>query len=127
MFENRLAPPLPVLALTDAEGGRHSIHEPPPLGRARTNRKKNKMSLSGERRSNSSLKKMATCKGEFSKRHKAPGCSTEMAPVSTGPPPRGINIRGTLSAPASSNGSKRGQKESRQTVGAVEFKRPFGI
>lgn len=52
---------------------------------------------------------MATCKGEFSKRHKAPGCSIEMAPVSKGSP-RGINVRGTLSAPASSMGAREAKK-----------------
>lgn len=53
--------------------------------------------------------KMATCEGEFSKRHKAPGCSTEMAPVAKGPT-RGINIRGTLSAPPTSMGAREAKK-----------------
>ena len=52
---------------------------------------------------------MATCEGEFAKRHKAPGCSKEMAPLSKGPH-RGINIRETLSAPPSSMGSREAKK-----------------
>ena len=52
---------------------------------------------------------MATCKGEFSKRHNAAGSSTEMAPVNAGSPRR-INIRGTLSAPASSMGAREAKK-----------------
>ena len=75
---------------------------------------------------------MATCKGEFSKRHNAPGSSSEMAPVNTGPR-RGVHIRGTLSAPASSMGVREAKKiqgkqwEPLSLSALLEYNAPVGV
>lgn len=52
---------------------------------------------------------MATCEGEFSKRHNAPGCSSSLAPVKKGLS-RGNRTRGSLSAPASSMSTREEKK-----------------
>ena len=52
---------------------------------------------------------MATCEGEFSKRHNAPGCSSSLALVKKGPS-RGNRTRGSLSAPASSMSTREAKK-----------------
>lgn len=122
-----------MLALTDAEGGRHSIHEPPSPRESSYEPKKEQDVIVGGEKIKFLTEEMATCKGEFSKRHKAPGCSTEMAPVSTGPPPRGINIRGTLSAPASSMGAREVKKsqgrqwEPLSLSALLEYNAPVGV
>lgn len=93
--------PLPALALTDTEGERQPVHLPPsPRESTHEPEKTQDVIVSGEK-IKFLTEEMATCKGEFSKRHNAPGSSSEMALVNTGPS-RGVNIRGTLSAPASS-------------------------
>lgn len=105
----RLAP-LPKLALTDAEGGRHSIQEAPsPRVESTHEPEKEKDVIVGGEKIVFLTEEMATCEGEFAKRHKAPGCSKEMAPLSKGPH-REINVRGTLSAPPSSMGSREAKK-----------------
>ena len=52
---------------------------------------------------------MATCEGEFSKRHNAPGCSSSLAPFKK-EPSRGNRTRGSLSAPASSMSTREEKK-----------------
>lgn len=101
--------PLPVLALTDTEGDSHSVQIPPSPREAILPREKEEDVIVGGEKIKFLTEEMATCKGEFSKRHNAPGCSSEMEPVNTGLP-RGINIRGTLSAPASSMGAREEKK-----------------
>ena len=101
--------PLPVLALTDTEGDSHSVQIPPSPREAILPCEKEEDVIVGGEKIKFLTEEMATCKGEFSKRHNAPGCSSEMEPVNTGLP-RGINIRGTLSAPASSMGAREEKK-----------------
>nr|XP_058941878.1 uncharacterized protein LOC131770182 isoform X2 [Pocillopora verrucosa] len=106
--ETRLAR-LPTLALTDADGERHSIQEPPSPRAESTHEPEKKDVIVGGEKIVFLTEEMATCEGEFAKRHKALGCSKEMAPLSKGPH-RGINIRETLSAPPSSMGSREAKK-----------------
>lgn len=107
-METRLAR-LPTLALTDADGERHSIQEPPSPRAESTHEPEKKDVIVGGEKIVFLTEEMATCEGEFAKRHKALGCSKEMAPLSKGPY-RGINIRETLSAPPSSMGSREAKK-----------------
>jgi len=105
---NRLAP-LPALALTDSEGERHSLHVPASPRETTQEPEKEQDVVVGGEKIRFLTEEMATCKGEFSKRHKAPGCSTEMAPISTGLPKK-VNFRGTVSAPPSSMGAREVKK-----------------
>lgn len=98
-----------MLALTDADGERHSIQEPPSPRAESTHEPEKKDVIVGGEKIVFLTEEMATCEGEFAKRHKALGCSKEMAPLSKGPH-RGINIRETLSAPPSSMGSREAKK-----------------
>ena len=63
----------------------------------------------GEKKIKFLTENMAMCEGEFSKRHKAQGASTERAPVKSDPRP-GVHFRGTVSAPPSSRGAREAQK-----------------
>ena len=98
-----------MLALTDSEGELHSLHAPTsPRVPTQEPEKEQDVVVGGEK-IKFLTEEMATCKGEFSKRHKAPGSSTQIALVSTGPPKK-ITFRGTLSAPASSMGTREARK-----------------
>ncbi|KAL9960173.1 hypothetical protein ACROYT_G033589 [Oculina patagonica] len=130
-MENRAAP-LPALALTDAEGEHHSLHAPLSPREPTQEPEKEPDVIVGGEKIKFLTEKMATCKGEFSKRHKAPGCSTEMAPISQGPS-KGINVRGTLSAPASSMGAREAKKsqgrpwEPLSLSALLEYNAPVGV
>lgn len=120
-----------MLALTDSEGERHSLH-PPASPRVTTQEPEREEDVVvGGEKIKFLKEEMATCKGEFSKRHKAPGSSTEMAPVRTGPPKK-INFRETLSAPASSMGARETKRsqglpwEPLSLSALLEYKAPVG-
>ena len=89
-----------MLALTDTEGKPHpfpasrreSVEAEPENDR--------QVVVDGER-IKFLTEEMAKCEGEFSKRHNAPGCSSEMTPASQGP-----SREETLSAPPSSAGTR---------------------
>jgi len=122
---------LPALALTDSEGERHSLHAPASPRETTQEPEKERDVVVGREKIKFLTEEMATCKGEFSKRHKAPGSSTEMAPVCTGPPKK-VNFRGTVSAPASSMGArevKRSQSrpwEPLSLSALLEYNAPVG-
>lgn len=102
--KNRLSP-LPVLALTDTEGEQKSLDLAPAPRENIPEPEKQKDVVAGGEKITFLTEEMASCKGEFSKRHNAPGSSSEMVTFGSGTARRG-NIRGTLSAPASSMGAR---------------------
>lgn len=120
-----------MLALTDSEGERHSLHIPASPRETTQEPEKEHDFAAGGGKITFLTEEMATCKGEFSKRHKAPGCSTEIAPVGTGQPKR-ANFRGTLSAPASSMAEREVKKsqgrpwEPLSLSALVEYNAPVG-
>lgn len=106
--KNRLSP-LPVLALTDTEGEQKSLDLAPTPRENIPEPEKQKDVVAGGEKITFLTEEMASCKGEFSKRHNAPGSSSEMVTVGLGTARRG-NIRGILSAPASSMGAREAKK-----------------
>ena len=109
IFQEHHLPPLPVLELTDAEGEQQSLHLPPSPREGTHEPEKEQDVIVGGEKIKFLTEEMATCKGEFSERHNAPGNSSEMAPVNARLP-RVVNVRGTLSAPASSVGARETKK-----------------
>ena len=107
LFKETCVTALPMLALTDTEGERHSF-PPTPRESLPESEKDKEVIVDGER-IKFLTEEMAKCEGEFSKRHNPPGPSSETAPTNKGLA-REVNIRGTLSAPPSSIGAREAKK-----------------
>lgn len=100
---------VPTLALTDTEGEHKSIPLPPSPREETSELVTQRDDMVTAEKITFLTEEMATCEGEFSKRHNAPGCSSSLALVKKGPS-RGNRTRGSLSAPASSMSTREEKK-----------------
>lgn len=101
---------VPTLALTDTEGEHKSIPLPPsPREEETSELVTQRDDIVTAEKITFLTEEMATCEGEFSKRHNAPGCSSSLARVKKGPS-QGNRTRGSLSAPASSMSTREEKK-----------------
>lgn len=109
MPEKQDLSPLPVFALTSTDGEKKDVSLPPSPREGTSEPESLQDVVAGGEKITFLTEEMATCEGEFSKRHNAPGCSSSMAPVNKGLLRR-TNTRGTLSAPASCMSAREEKK-----------------